>query len=203
MLGRYLPQFKTGATDLVPTASRSPLLSLLPRVADPDASRHGTCPYCRTFLRAGYVPTGYSIGSADPNVNGFRYFSGERSPSPGLASRCGRKARALLRCSDFLRGVTPTAGGTTARDMVEPHFGPATIFESGPAAEATELGCGVDHVHFHIVPLGFSLFALASRQYPELCWQDCETLEFLTLFTRAGSRTFTSLNPTRLPALQL
>jgi ATP adenylyltransferase len=39
----------------------------------------------------------------------------------------------------------------------------ATVFEHGPAAHGDLAGCGINHTHLHVVPLGFSLTARASE----------------------------------------
>ncbi len=43
-----------------------------------------------------------------------------------------------------------------AVDIVERNFGPATILEHGPVRHGSALGCGMDHVHMHVLPLPFS-----------------------------------------------
>lgn len=36
-------------------------------------------------------------------------------------------------------------------------YAPPTIFEHGPSSSGLPIGCGVDHAHFHVVPLSFSM----------------------------------------------
>jgi ATP adenylyltransferase len=43
-------------------------------------------------------------------------------------------------------------------------FGRVTLFEHGPSAAQSVVGCGVDHVHIHLVPLSFDL-ASASKEF--------------------------------------
>ena len=52
-----------------------------------------------------------------------------------------------------------------AQQHVEAAFGPATLFEHGPTQPGTVVGCGVDHVHLHVVALPFDLVA-AARAHP-------------------------------------
>jgi hypothetical protein len=62
------------------------------------------------------------------------------------------------------------------RKVVTEAYGAPTLFEHGPSVEGTSIGCGVDHAHFHLVPLSFSLLAEA-RLSPELGgwkWNICE-----------------------------
>jgi ATP adenylyltransferase len=55
--------------------------------------------------------------------------------------------------------------------LVEDEFGPATVFEHGPARAGTPAGCGVDHLHIHVAPLPFSLMAAASNAFPIASWE--------------------------------
>lgn len=63
-----------------------------------------------------------------------------------------------------------------AQDMVTSHFGEATIFEHGPCASGTALGCGIDHLHIHVVPLSFSLKEAARRSFPAIEWSPLRSL---------------------------
>jgi len=54
--------------------------------------------------------------------------------------------------------------------LITKAFGPTTVFEHGPNAPGTALGCGVDHLHVHVVPLRFSLRAALDRMLPQLKW---------------------------------
>jgi ATP adenylyltransferase len=58
-----------------------------------------------------------------------------------------------------------------AKEIVEHHFGAATIFEHGPASPGTSLGCGIDHLHFHVAPLKFSLITAVNLVIPSVHWQ--------------------------------
>jgi hypothetical protein len=44
-----------------------------------------------------------------------------------------------------------------ASDILEHVYVAPTVFEHGPSEEGQDVGCGVDHAHFHLVPLRFSL----------------------------------------------
>jgi len=58
-----------------------------------------------------------------------------------------------------------------ATALVESRFGPATIFEHGPSQNGSPIGCGIDHMHLHVVPLTFSLRRAATSLEPGLGWQ--------------------------------
>lgn len=64
-----------------------------------------------------------------------------------------------------------------AAETVESTYGQVTLFEHGPSHSASLTGCGVDHAHTHLVPLRFSLEALARLEEPELRWEDCRVDE--------------------------
>jgi diadenosine tetraphosphate (Ap4A) HIT family hydrolase len=49
------------------------------------------------------------------------------------------------------------------RYLVRSTYGSAAVFEHGPACEGTTFGCGVDHAHFHIVPLNIPLTPLVGK----------------------------------------
>lgn len=42
-------------------------------------------------------------------------------------------------------------------------YGSATVFEHGPISAASPVGCTVDHVHIHVVPLAFDLVKIAKH----------------------------------------
>lgn len=45
-------------------------------------------------------------------------------------------------------------------------YGTVTAFEHGPSASGRTLGCGVDHAHLHLVPVGFDLLSGVSPVLP-------------------------------------
>jgi Diadenosine tetraphosphate (Ap4A) hydrolase and other HIT family hydrolases len=70
------------------------------------------------------------------------------------------------------QGVQEAVGAIdVARNLVEATFGPVTIFEHGPVAAGMGLGCGIDHLHFHVAPLQISLKAAVARLYPKTTWR--------------------------------
>ncbi len=48
-------------------------------------------------------------------------------------------------------------------EVIGENYGPATLFEHGPASHGLTIGCGVDHAHLHVLPLAFSLKERASK----------------------------------------
>jgi ATP adenylyltransferase len=52
-------------------------------------------------------------------------------------------------------------------------YGRTTIFEHGAGVERSVVGCGIDHAHLHIVPLGFDLAAVAREHVlgQQLTWR--------------------------------
>jgi hypothetical protein len=71
--------------------------------------------------------------------------------------------------SEALEGL-PSAV-EAARTLVERHFGPATIFEHGPARSGCALGCGIDHAHVHVASLPFSLVDAVDAVVPGVEWR--------------------------------
>lgn len=49
-------------------------------------------------------------------------------------------------------------------ELVKAAYGTATVFEHGAAVPSSVIGCGIDHVHFHVAPTQFDLSA-AARNY--------------------------------------
>jgi hypothetical protein len=58
-----------------------------------------------------------------------------------------------------------------ACEMVRRNFGEPTVFEHGPCFPGTPVGCGIDHLHIHVVPLPFSLKQAASALFPAIEWK--------------------------------
>jgi diadenosine tetraphosphate (Ap4A) HIT family hydrolase len=69
----------------------------------------------------------------------------------------------------------------SAADHLSRIYGPVTAFEHGPAATGRKVGCGVDHAHLHLVPLGFNLLAASKNLMPDCAswkvanWLDCQS----------------------------
>jgi len=59
---------------------------------------------------------------------------------------------------------------STAKRMVRENFGEPTIFEHGPCKSGTAVGCGIDHLHLHVVPLRFSLRRASTSTFPAITW---------------------------------
>jgi ATP adenylyltransferase len=50
------------------------------------------------------------------------------------------------------------------RHLMRLSYGSAVVFEHGPACEGTAFGCGIDHAHFHVIPLSTTLAPLVERE---------------------------------------
>jgi hypothetical protein len=57
-----------------------------------------------------------------------------------------------------------------ARALIGARFGPATVFEHGPSAPGTAIGCGIDHAHVHVAALPFSLRAATEDYLGAIRW---------------------------------
>lgn len=64
--------------------------------------------------------------------------------------------------NDFVRKVSA---------VVSKEYGSCVFFEHGAAKQDSQTGCGVNHAHFHIVPLSKSIEALAQAYRPNFVWQ--------------------------------
>jgi len=145
------------------------------------------CVYCTTFLQSTYVPI-HPWDSVIEDGAGYSVVPTKGALVPGWLLVVGKKH---LLCSAALGGgdfEDFASGVYRARRMVESMFGAATLFENGPSKEAMSIGCGIDHVHMHVVPLRFSLTEAARRMYPSLVdWQPCGGLEQLRRTHRVGT----------------
>jgi hypothetical protein len=56
---------------------------------------------------------------------------------------------------------------SVATAMGHHYESPVCAFEHGPSAEGCTLGCGVDHAHLHLVPLGFDIGKAVEPFMPE------------------------------------
>jgi len=72
-----------------------------------------------------------------------------------------------------------------AQSLVERRFGPATVFEHGPTRSGTPLGCGIDHLHIHVVPLAFSLSAAMTELFGSK-WVDVPQIADLRRLHQSG-----------------
>jgi ATP adenylyltransferase len=60
---------------------------------------------------------------------------------------------------------------------VADEYGPAAMFEHGPADHGRPTGCGVDHAHMHVVPaLGMDLLRATQQHFPRLAWTSISDL---------------------------
>lgn len=50
------------------------------------------------------------------------------------------------------------------KNVMEPTYGSVVVFEHGPACDGTTFGCGIDHAHFHVVPLRIRLAPLIEKE---------------------------------------
>jgi ATP adenylyltransferase len=73
-----------------------------------------------------------------------------------------------------------------AKEIVEGHFGAATVFEHGPQVPGTSLGCGIDHLHLHVVALNFSLVEAVNSSIQGVTWQGLPNLRSLGPLYRSG-----------------
>jgi ATP adenylyltransferase len=87
-------------------------------------------------------------------------------------------------CPDEIERLEETV--ETAKALVERGFGSATVFEHGPAGPGTALGCGIDHLHMHVVSLPFSLVQAVESIFGQMIWSKV-TLPDLARWHRAGS----------------
>lgn len=143
-----------------------------------------TCPYCTGLLapRPSAEPWDQIIASTRKFVL-----------APSLGALVPGWLLVISRQHVLCAGALPAAEHAEmlelvecARTQVERAFGPATVFEHGPARPGTPAGCGVDHLHMHVVPLGFSLRAAATAITPRLTWQQLEGTPDLAAVHRSG-----------------
>lgn len=50
-------------------------------------------------------------------------------------------------------------------------------FEHGPSAPGSQIGCGTDHAHLHVVPLDFDLSAGVAQFDSSIDWRECAVSE--------------------------
>lgn len=60
-------------------------------------------------------------------------------------------------------------------------YGSVAIFEHGPACEGTTFGCGVDHAHFHVIPLQVALTPLIEEKLESpIIWENVTDIRDLS-----------------------
>lgn len=64
-----------------------------------------------------------------------------------------------------------------AEKILRNRYGRVCVFEHGAQYTGSQTGCGTDHAHLHMVPLGFLLSQEAVRFDPALIWKRCPISE--------------------------
>jgi ATP adenylyltransferase len=73
----------------------------------------------------------------------------------------------------FLEKIIPKLWG---------NYGPVALFEHGPSARGSALGCGVDYAHLHLVPTDIDLHEGARRLLPNIHWEPVKELREIRQF---------------------
>ncbi|MEJ7677656.1 MAG: hypothetical protein WKG06_07275 [Segetibacter sp.] len=60
------------------------------------------------------------------------------------------------------------------------------VFEHGPCSPSQSTGCGIDHLHYHVVPLEFNLFE-KTKQYSPFIWNSATLLSTKEFFLKQRS----------------
>lgn len=89
---------------------------------------------------------------------------------PKMPSLCFAhlQTSAFSELESFLSDIVP---------IVESNYGPVSMFEHGPAATASPVGCGVDHAHLHLVPTKCDLQVGAQQIAPNVRWSRVGSFE--------------------------
>jgi ATP adenylyltransferase len=72
-----------------------------------------------------------------------------------------------------------------AKGLLSHAFSAPTVFEHGPASPGTPVGCGIDHLHMHLVPLPGSLAKQCTELYGTE-WQTLQHADDLSAMHREG-----------------
>lgn len=73
------------------------------------------------------------------------------------------------------------------RERVEQKFEKTILFEHGPAAPDTEVGCGVDHAHLHVAPIDGPILEFAEQNNPDsINWTEVSSFKAISEFHDAG-----------------
>lgn len=73
------------------------------------------------------------------------------------------------------------------RERVEQKFGKTILFEHGPAKSDTDVGCGVDHAHLHIVPIDGPILDLAENNNPApIEWREIKSFRKVSEIHKSG-----------------
>jgi hypothetical protein len=84
---------------------------------------------------------------------------------PGWLLVVSKNHRICSGALDSQERTTLVDATDVARGLVEGSFGAATLFEHGPSVPGTPVGCGIDHLHIHVAPLGFSLAKTCTQMF--------------------------------------
>jgi ATP adenylyltransferase len=60
--------------------------------------------------------------------------------------------------------------------VLESNYGRVAIFEHGPSSVKSNMGCGVDYAHLHLVPTECDLMSGAKEIAPNIRWQQVKSL---------------------------
>lgn len=73
------------------------------------------------------------------------------------------------------------------RQLIGSAYGSAATFEHGAICEGTAFGCGIDHAHFHVVPVNSHLIPLVEEALEESPnWRTIEKVEDLSIVHSMG-----------------
>lgn len=97
-----------------------------------------------------------------------------KMPSPCFAHL---PTSAFSELESFLAEIVP---------IVESNYGPVSIFEHGPMATASPIGCGVDYAHLHLVPAKCDLQAGAQKIAPNVRWSGISSFKEVRNQVRDG-----------------
>jgi diadenosine tetraphosphate (Ap4A) HIT family hydrolase len=148
-----------------------------------DASQKAECPFCERLLH-GSSNAPWDTTLAETQT--YKIVPTKGALVPGWLLVISKKhvlcAGALD--ADEFNDLEETIN--LGRQLVGSNFGPATVFEHGPQLPETSLGCGIDHLHFHIAPLRFSLVDAVDSVIPGAVWKALSGLRDLKALHRAG-----------------
>lgn len=69
---------------------------------------------------------------------------------------------------------------------IELEYGPVAVFEHGPGAKLSPVGCGVDYAHFHVVPTRTDLREAARQSFPAVTWKSRPVISSVRDFRSRG-----------------
>jgi ATP adenylyltransferase len=104
------------------------------------------------------VPNFFALPTVGPMVEGWLLVV-PREPVLSL-SRLSESQFSQL--EGFLADIKP---------VIESTFGPVSMFEHGPSAVASAVGCGVNYAHLHVVPINCDLLRGARELAENIHWE--------------------------------